>query len=272
MSCSHRLMLRDDTVDVTGTRGGAIRPDNDWPYTMNNKKLWILFGMIGVIGLVMIAWLTGSRQESVEQRYDIDLPDSHQTSATGDPAVEKLEARVGQLVDRVDALTHSIDVLESRVLHDQEVTAPTIYKEQDLAGQAPPAVTIMPGTTPDLEQHPRPAADETGRGAGVVISPRPASIMEPQGPVTPDQPAASTGKAGPWVINLASSQSKADADRLAERARSRDIQTEQQQVTVNGKHYWRVQITGFTTAAEAREYAGTIKAKLGLKDVWISTR
>jgi SPOR domain len=106
----------------------------------------------------------------------------------------------------------------------------------------------------------------------VAITLRQAAIVEPQDPVTVNQPAASTVNEGPWVINLASSQSKVDADRLAERARSRDIQTEQQQVTVKGKRYWRVQITGFTTAEAAKEYAGTIKETPGLKNLWISTR
>ncbi len=77
---------------------------------------------------------------------------------------------------------------------------------------------------------------------------------------------------GPWVINLVSSPSKSDADRLEEKARSSDIQTQQQQVTVKGKQYWRVQITGFSTAGEARIYADTAMEKLGLKDVWIMKR
>lgn len=89
---------------------------------------------------------------------------------------------------------------------------------------------------------------------------------------SPLNTALSPEKGGPWVINLASSPSKADADRLTEKARTRDIQTEQQQVTVKGTQYWRVQITGFSTAEEARAHAGDAKEKLGLKSVWITTR
>jgi cell division septation protein DedD len=77
---------------------------------------------------------------------------------------------------------------------------------------------------------------------------------------------------GHWVINLASSPSQADAERFAAKARSRGIETRQQQVSVKGKHYWRVQTTGFSTAAEAQTYAGTVRETLGLKDVWITTR
>jgi osmotically-inducible protein OsmY len=74
------------------------------------------------------------------------------------------------------------------------------------------------------------------------------------------------------VINLVSTSSKADADRLVKKALSRDIQTQQQQITVKGTQYWRVQITGFSTQEQANAYADIAKDKLGLKAVWIMKR
>jgi len=99
-----------------------------------------------------------------------------------------------------------------------------------------------------------------------------AAVMEDQEPVTKAQPAVSVDKNGPWVINLVSTSNKADADRLAKKALSRDIQTEQQQITVKGTQYWRVQIIGFSTKEQANAYADIAKEKLGLKDVWIMKR
>lgn len=99
-----------------------------------------------------------------------------------------------------------------------------------------------------------------------------AAVMELKEPASSERPAVSMDNTGPWVINLVSSPSKSDADRLEEKARSSDIQTKQQQVTVKGRQYWRVQITGFSTAGEARIYADTAMEKLGLKDVWIMKR
>jgi len=75
-----------------------------------------------------------------------------------------------------------------------------------------------------------------------------------------------------WVVNLSSSPSKADADRFAVMAQSRGIETQQQHVTVKGKDYWRVQTTGFSTASEAQDYAGVVRQKLGLQNVWITRR
>ena len=77
------------------------------------------------------------------------------------------------------------------------------------------------------------------------------------------------GKRGPWVINLLSSPSKADADRLAVRARTNDIPVEQSRVKVKDRDFWRLQVTGFMTSGQAEDYAISVKAKLGVRDVWI---
>jgi SPOR domain len=72
-----------------------------------------------------------------------------------------------------------------------------------------------------------------------------------------------------WVINLLSDPNKALADRFAARARDRGVTVEQNRGEVNGRVFWRVQITGFETMGEARAHAEEVKSKLRLKDVWI---
>jgi hypothetical protein len=79
---------------------------------------------------------------------------------------------------------------------------------------------------------------------------------------------ASSGK-GPWIINLLSSRKKLDIDRLAEIAATHGIPVVQNRAIVKGKEYWRLQVTGFENAAEAKNYAIPVKKQLGIKDVWI---
>jgi hypothetical protein len=93
-----------------------------------------------------------------------------------------------------------------------------------------------------------------------------------QVPISKKTPATNPSKGGAWVINLTSSPSQIDADRFAAKAHSMGIETQQQQVTVKGTQYWRVQTTGFSTAAEAQVYAGTVRKILGLKNTWITRR
>ncbi len=255
---------------------------------------------------------------------------------TGSQAVEKLEARITGLNERVEMLTDSIIYLESRLTGVHAITDTIIGAEQKLVSSTTPELPVNAKAAQVLETLPSTAAGQTGGNAGVAKTPRQAStgikttpndtavifavatteppslrkhdrarseahapptpgtdtvkdeqssprkplrtatsktaVMERQDLVTQQQTAVSVDKNAPWVINLVSSPGKANADRLAEKARSRDIQTEQQQVTVKGKQYWRVQITGFLTAEEARGYADTAREKLGLKDVWIMKR
>jgi hypothetical protein len=74
---------------------------------------------------------------------------------------------------------------------------------------------------------------------------------------------------GPWIINLLSSRKKLDTDRLARVAESHGIPVVQSRAIVKGKEYWRLQVTGFSSASEAKKYAIPVKQKLGIKDVWI---
>jgi hypothetical protein len=101
---------------------------------------------------------------------------------------------------------------------------------------------------------------------------RMAAVTKFRAPADKQQTPASESRGGPWVVNLTSSPSKTSADLFAAKIRSRGIETQQQQVTVKGKHYWRVQTVGFSTSAEAQAYSEIISEKLGLKDVWIIKR
>ena len=74
---------------------------------------------------------------------------------------------------------------------------------------------------------------------------------------------------GPWVINLASSRSKGDAGRFKTRAVTRGNAAGLYRVSVMGNEYWRVQVSGYATAAGAKAETDVIKEKLGLDDVRI---
>ena len=105
----------------------------------------------------------------------------------------------------------------------------------------------------------------------------PASLATPAPPATATTTATATDanppsggvKEGRWVINLLSDPNVVLAGRFADRARDRGVPVEQNRSEVNGRMFWRVQITGFETAHEARTHALEIKKKLDLQDVWI---
>ena len=71
------------------------------------------------------------------------------------------------------------------------------------------------------------------------------------------------------MINLLSDPNKALAERFADSARDHGVPVEQNRNEVKGRVFWRVQITGFATMSEALSHAEEVKARLGLKNVWV---
>lgn len=80
---------------------------------------------------------------------------------------------------------------------------------------------------------------------------------------------AAPASSGPWIINLLSSRRKLDTDKLAELAATHGIPVVESRAIVKGKEYWRLQVTGFKNATDAKNYAIPVKKKLGIQDVWI---
>ena len=95
--------------------------------------------------------------------------------------------------------------------------------------------------------------------------------LPPVTPITASEvnPLQGSIKGGRWVINLLSDPNEALAKQFVAKAHEHGITVEQNRTEVKGRVFWRVQITGFETASEARAHAEEIKAKLHLKDVWI---
>lgn len=221
---------------------------------------------------------------------------------------ERLTEKIADLNAHLNMLTDSATYLESKLIRAHVITDDIIEAENILAALAQRKQTLASETTNAIEMLPPPAAGKAdfAKTPGRIAHTSSAMALKPpesipqkaatgvadnvgvyksanrtlDGPVpgnrrnhqSDEQRPAGADKPGPWLINLASLPSQSDAERFMQRARSRDIDTVQQQVTVKGKEYWRVQITGFSTAADARAYAGTVKEKLGLKDVWIMAR
>ena len=249
----------------------------------NHTKL--LLGVVVIIMSTMaIWWGVSSNEHDVIQLSDIEMIESRQAGATESTAVEKMEMKIAALAEQVDSLIESINQLETKLI-STHLTTDSIIAAKAIQ---PPTTSTTQHTIakaePTLEMLPPPASEITEKETSVAIAPLLSSdrvtsdssttltATENQPPISHKQSTATVSKNAPWVINLVSTSSKVDADRLAKKALSKSIQTEQQQITVKGTQYWRVQITGFSTADDARAYADTAKKQLGLKDAWIMKR
>jgi cell division septation protein DedD len=266
----------------------------EWNASMSEKNRFmalkgnhtrLLLAVVVIIMSAMIIWWgVSSSERDVIRLSDIEMFESQQASAAGSTAVERMDMKIAGLAERVDSLTESITQLETKLISVHLTTDSIIVAK----ATQPPTTSTTQHTIAKaehiLETLPPPASGKIDKETSVAIAPRPSSggtasapsvtptAKEHQPTLTNDGPAIKTSKDGPWVINLVSTSRKADADRLTKKALSKGISTEQQQITVKGAQYWRVQITGFPTAENAKAYADTAKEQLGLKDAWIMKR
>ena len=123
-----------------------------------------------------------------------------------------------------------------------------------------------------------PAVTNTDKPVKTGTTETPAVEPEPQHASTPAATSAPTPSgvadsaipdAGPWVINLLSSPDKAYVNKAMDDAQSAGVAAVVTSASVKGKQYWRLQIPGFKSMAEAKSAAAPVKQKLKIKDVWI---
>jgi len=263
---------------------------------------WLLSAAAAWVVTIVLAWMAGSNSTTT------GIGTTGLITAGANPASEvtELEAyavtsmelrdHIDDLNGRITQLTDSIANIETGltrvfVMMDAMPStasgpAPAATRQNDLATIEKPAIKkpaieipVIAKTEPAAPTKPDTVAvavaDTTllPPATEIIEKSRPAGADNTATPATHPVTTANTVKTTTtphWYINLASLPSKADADKYASRARSKDIQVEQHAVTIKGKDYWRVQAGGFASAGEARAQAETIKAKLGLKEVWIS--
>ena len=145
--------------------------------------------------------------------------------------------------------------VSTTVAADTPAATMAVSNETAALADRPESPDAVPGIQPDpvaVAEEPVPAVSE---------------------PVADKKPVTSEPEdGGPWVINLISSRERAYVTRYAARAQAKGISTEIINAEVKGREYWRLQVTGFKTMAEAKYFAEPIKEELGLRDVWIFKR
>jgi cell division septation protein DedD len=182
---------------------------------------------------------------------------------------------------KVQVLTASVSDLEVILLHNHTVTGSITALGNKLASETSQQQGTASGTISGLKILPPPAAGKRNASAsdgkdtdksGDTASSTLVATKEHAPIATGIQAQETIRDSGLWVINLVSLTHKAAAERFMAKAESRGVTAGLYQMTVRGKDYWRVQVSGFTTAAEAKAKANLVKEKLELKDVWVAKR
>lgn len=112
-----------------------------------------------------------------------------------------------------------------------------------------------------------PAKPSSTTTAPIVIGQVQATPAPPLAPATtPVRPE----QGGQWALNIASYPEAAVAEREAARLRASGYgNASSQPAVVNGKTWYRVQLTSYPNESVARSAALEIKTKLGLQNIWV---
>ncbi len=132
-----------------------------------------------------------------------------------------------------------------------------------------------PGTTigPDVI-----SSDTSGQVTGPISRTAPTgqpvehAIKKATKPIEPVNQGTPVKEPGPWVINLMSSRDRQYLEKIARQAQAKSILTELNSTKVKGRVYWRLQVTGFDSLADAKSRAREIRQSLGIEEVWFLKR
>ncbi len=171
-------------------------------------------------------------------------------------AADNLERRLAGLIKDVKTLNSLTADLEAK---QKAIDA---LKAQDEEGASLWAILVRETAAAGSPQETTNASSSSGK-------PLPGRSEEPVNAALTENATMNPSKEPMWRINLISSSDKSDALRFSNAAQAKGIPTEIQEVFVNSTSYWRVQITGFSTRDEAKNYSNTVKSTLGLKEIWV---
>ena len=211
------------------------------------------------------------------------------SSRVQDAKYGSLNARLTDLKDAYRVMGKRIALLNSRQKEEGPVVAGSESATVQVASAEPAEPVTEDVSTNVAEDTPAATMAVSNETAAIAdrpespdaepdIQPDPVAVAEQpvpavSEPVADKKPVTSEPEdGGPWVINLISSRERAYVTRYAARAQAKGISTEIINAEVKGREYWRLQVTGFKTMAEATYFAEPIKEELGLKDVWILKR
>ncbi len=206
--------------------------------------------------------------ERLEQRLDLSLPASPlvESSAKAEPAAvqQPPPATVSGPATQPD--TGTVDRGTPADTAGTTATDTTGESEDELAAalEAELAVLLNPGLAE--RTNPEPPAAQAAEQLAAASGPPESTPVDPE-PTA--QHAAPPRADGPWIINLLSSPDRSYVERMADRVRTQDVKVVISEADVGGRHYWRLRIPGFASAADAREHAKPVTEMLGIGDAWI---
>ena len=249
------------------------------------KLFWLIGGMAAGTMIVIMAWWAVFFFMDDKTSWDYmagSLPGPFVRPPAQSTSVEEIREDLDNLTEQVKTLAAAVADLKEKPLDFHAVTdsfsnpgdepVPNRFQQQEKTRGVAPRLEVLPSLAGGMVGANTSESKDSGKPGDTINGNLSASKEH-----TSTAPGIATQKRiregeGDWIINLASVPHKESAERFVDKAKSRGVDARLYQVTVRGKDYWRVHVSGFATATEAKVQASLLEKKLGLKDVWVTKR
>ncbi len=211
----------------------------------------LVVAILAVVGAIGGIWMaTGLQGQVVDlQNSLIELEAKYRDSAKGrNPDIERNTMELQRLTNRINELAV---LIEGPISHLQQSSESEMKALEQRLTALEKRITVqsrsprIKATTPKATTG-RLQGESTG-----VISTRPAAVP------------------GSWVVNLLSVTEAAAADSAIRDFRKQGIDAEKQTVSKDGKRWYRIRVTGFSSYAEAKGYIASNVGKAGVANAWV---
>lgn len=213
----------------------------------------VIYAGVAVVALILVVMLASSGDDSNNKAdAEAQMGENFAPSVPQKDYVQvlrKLDEKAVELEERrreVESLRREVESLRMRLEQAQRPArvAPAPSHTAAPTHAVAPAPTSMPA--------PITSADVTAPAAAKA----------------PPAPAAS----GDWMVNILSTSSREAALTRQAQFTADGYATEISEVTINGKRWYRLGMTGLASEAEARERKALLAGKYGIKDAWVRKR
>mgnify|MGYP001551770913 FL=1 len=249
------------------------------------KLVWLMGGIAAGITIVIMMWwaVFFFMDDKTSRDYMAgSLPSPFVRLPAQATSIEEIREDLDNLTEQVKALAAAVADLKNKPLDLHAVTdsfsssddepVPTRFQQQKKTPGVAPGLEVLPSIKTGMVSASTSESKDSGKSGDTAS--RTLSASKEHASTAPGIATQNSirEEAGGWIINLASVPQKESAERFAEKAKSRGVDARLYQVTVRGKDYWRVHMSGFATAKEAKAQASLVEKKLGIKDVWVTRR
>lgn len=257
--------------------------DSDKAFKRTTMFPWIAILVLFVAGIGLFGYWQKERVDDLQStvsKFKASIEANalvYKRSADSLLKTEDTNKRIDGLVTKVDRLTGVVDHLNQRLKAGSDKNSTLDLSSLKEFSQLSESVALLErqvnelnaikkkekkNSNKSLNGHPQPTQSLT-------IPQSSNAEIEKLYQKTVNKRISDSRNAGKWIVNLASARTKKTIEKIKTEFENKGVFVQQKRVLINGKRWYRLQVSGLATKSEAQRFGEQAKTRLGLKSFWI---